>query len=66
MILLQLFLNAKDEKQDATGMEAEQRQTVIITHACFLMSKMRHRNESVCDLACGLLDKIKLKYSQVR
>lgn len=54
-----------DERNITSGVEAEEKEVTIVTHACFLISKMTHRDENVRDLSCGLLNQIKFKYPQV-
>lgn len=54
-----------DERPTVSGVEAEEKEVVIVTHACFLISKMTHRDENVCHLSCRFLNQIKLKYPQV-
>eukprot|EP00250_Pteridium_aquilinum_P018106 c23946_g1_i1 orf=664-6876(+) len=54
-----------DERLTVSGVEAEEKESVIVTHTCFLISKLTHRDEKVCDLSCKFLNQIKSKYPQI-
>ncbi|KAH7425180.1 hypothetical protein KP509_11G043500 [Ceratopteris richardii] len=54
-----------DERPNMSGVDATERESVLVTHTCFLLSKLTHRDERLCDLACKLLNRIKSKYPQV-
>lgn len=48
-----------------TGKEADRRELIISTHACFLIKNMSQRDEHVRDLSVSLLTQLKEKFPQV-
>lgn len=54
-----------DERVSVRGVEAGEKDSVIVTHTCFLISKITHRDEKVSDLSCKFLNQIKSKYPQI-
>ncbi|KAL2653163.1 hypothetical protein R1flu_021291 [Riccia fluitans] len=53
------------DKASAIGKEGEEREAIIVAHACFLIKMTSHREECIRDLADTLLSQLKKKFSQV-
>ncbi|GLJ12893.1 hypothetical protein SUGI_0199940 [Cryptomeria japonica] len=54
-----------DDRVTATGDEAEKRETVLATHACFLIQNISHRDERVRDISIILISQLQNKFPQV-
>ncbi|MCO5577943.1 hypothetical protein L7F22_031780 [Adiantum nelumboides] len=59
------FLAWLDKGLAVNGVVVVEDDTAIVIHTCFLLSKLTHRDERVCDLACKFLNQMKFKYPQV-
>ncbi|BBM99121.1 phosphatidylinositol 4-kinase A [Marchantia polymorpha subsp. ruderalis] len=67
-IVQQAFIAAMSwlsEKASAIGKEGEEREAVIVAHACFLIKMTSHREDYIRDLADTLLNQLKNTFSQV-
>ncbi|KAL3684958.1 hypothetical protein R1sor_002980 [Riccia sorocarpa] len=53
------------DRASAIGKEGEEREAVIVAHACFLIKMTHHREEYIRDLADILLYQLKNRFSQV-
>ncbi|KAH9313531.1 hypothetical protein KI387_022158, partial [Taxus chinensis] len=54
-----------EDRVTATGDEAEKRESVLSTHACFLIQNISHREERVRDISTNLLIQLQNKFPQV-
>lgn len=54
-----------EERTTVTGNEAEIRESILSTHACFLIKSMSQREEHVRDISVNLLVKLRDKFPQV-
>lgn len=54
-----------EERISDTGKEADRRELILSTHACFLIKNMSQRDEHVRDLSVNLLTQLKEKFPQV-
>uniref|UniRef100_A0A0D6QSE9 1-phosphatidylinositol 4-kinase n=1 Tax=Araucaria cunninghamii TaxID=56994 RepID=A0A0D6QSE9_ARACU len=53
------------DRISATGIEAEKREVILTTHACFLIQNLSHREEHVREVSMNLLSQLKTKFPQV-
>lgn len=64
-ILIELYFWLQEERTTVTGNEAEIRESILSTHACFLIKSMSQREEHVRDISVNLLVKLRDKFPQV-
>lgn len=63
--MLMILLNFQEERISDSGKEADRRELILSTHACFLIKNMSKRDEHVCSISLDLLTKLKGKFPQV-
>lgn len=56
----------QDERISETGIKAEDRESTLAAHACFLIKSMSQREEHIRDVAVNLLTQIRDKFPQVK
>lgn len=56
----------QDERISETGIKAEERESTLSAHACFLIKSMSQREEHIRDVAVNLLTQIRDKFPQVK